>query len=66
MCGIFQTLSNEFKLRYNETIKSLQFCKLARKPDENVEEWMCRHRMSATECNYKELIYNWKNSLYMA
>ena len=28
--GLFQTLSTKFKLRYNDTIKSLQFCKLAR------------------------------------
>ena len=49
--GLFQTLSNKFKLRYKETIKLLQFCKLARKPDENTEEWMGRLRMSATECN---------------
>ena len=33
----------------------LPFCKLARKPDENAEEWMGRLRMSTTECNYKEI-----------
>ena len=53
--GLFQTLSNKFKLRYNETIKFLQFHKMAWKPDENVEEWMGRLRISATECNYKEI-----------
>ena len=35
--GLFQTLSNKFKLRYNETIKSLQFHKLSRKPDKNMK-----------------------------
>ena len=53
--GLFHTLSNKFKLGYSETFKLLQFCKLARKPDENSEEWMGRLRMSATKCNYKEI-----------
>ena len=47
--GLFQTLINKFKLRYNETVKSLQFHKLAKQPDENTEEWMGIIRMSATE-----------------
>ena len=38
--GLFQTLSNTFKSRYNETIKLLHFCKLAGKLDENAEKWM--------------------------
>ena len=33
----------------------LKFCKLARKQDKNAEELMGRLRMSATECNYKEI-----------
>ena len=36
-------------------LKSLQFPKLARNPDENAEEWRGRLRMSAIECNYKEI-----------
>ena len=53
--GLFQTLSNESKPGYNETIKSLLFCKLARKLDKNAKEWRGILRMSATECNYKEI-----------
>ena len=36
--GLFKTLTNKFKPQYNETIKSLQFRKLYRYEDENVEE----------------------------
>ena len=39
---LFKTLMNKFKPQYNETIKSLQFRKLYRYEDENVEEWMGR------------------------
>ena len=53
--GLFQTLSNKFQPRYNETIKSLQFHKLVRKPDENAKEWMSRLRTAAKECIYKEI-----------
>ena len=34
------TPSNKFKPQYNEMIKSLQFRKLYRHDEENVEEWM--------------------------
>ena len=34
--GLFKTLSNKFKLQYNEPIKSLQFRKLYRYEEENV------------------------------
>ena len=50
-----QTLSNKFKLRYIETIKLLQFHKLGRRSYENAEEWMGSLKMSAIECNYKEI-----------
>ena len=40
--GLFDTLTNKFKPQYNKTIKSLQFRKLHRYKDENVEEWMGR------------------------
>ena len=40
--GLFETLTNKFKLQYNETIKSLQFRNLYRYEEENVEEWMGR------------------------
>ena len=53
--GLFETLSNKFKLQYNETIKSLQFQKLCRKDGKNTEEWMGRLWLTAVECNYQEL-----------
>ena len=52
--GLFETLSNTFKPQYNETIKSLQFRKLYRYNDKNVEEWMGRLHVAAVECNYQE------------
>ena len=48
-------LNNKFKLKYNETIKSLQFYKLLREANENTEELMGKIRVVAIECNYKEL-----------
>ena len=48
--GLFETLTNKFKLQYNETIRSLQFRKLYRYDDENVEEWMGRLWVAAVEC----------------
>ena len=53
--GLFETLSNKFKPQYNETIKSLQFRKLYRYNDENVEESMGRMCIAAVECNYQEV-----------
>ena len=53
--GLFETLSNKFKLQYNETIKSLQFRKLYQYEEENVEEWMGRLHIAAVECNYQEV-----------
>ena len=53
--GPFETLANKFKLQYNETIKSLQFRKLYKYDDENVEEWMGRLHIAAVECNYQEV-----------
>ena len=53
--GLFETLSNKFKLWYNETIKSLKFCKLIRQYNENADEWICRLRTAAIKCNYKEI-----------
>ena len=54
MEGLFTTLDNKFKPQYNETIKSLQSCKLVGQPNEDAEEWMSRLRLAALECNYKE------------
>ena len=53
--GLFETLTNKFKLQYNETIKLLQFSKLYRYDDGNVEEWMGRLWVAAVECNYQEV-----------
>ena len=53
--GLFETLTNKFKPQYSETIKLLQFRKLYRYDDENVEEWMGRLWVAAVECNYKEV-----------
>ena len=38
--GSLKKLSAKFKLKYNETIKSLQFNKAVRQHYENAEEWM--------------------------
>ena len=43
------------KPQHNKTIKSLQFRKLCRYEDENVEEWMGRLHIAAVECNYQEV-----------
>ena len=36
----------------NETVKSLQFCKLTRHKSGNAEDWIKRLRIVAKECNY--------------
>ena len=51
--GLFETLTNKFKPQNNETIKSLQFRKLYRYDDENIEEWMGRLCIAAVECSYQ-------------
>ena len=51
--GLFETLCNKCKPQYNETIKSLQFRKLHRYENENVEGWMGRLCRAAVECNYQ-------------
>ena len=53
--GLFKTLSNKFKPQYNQTNKLLQFRKLYRYDEENVEEWMGRLHIAAGECNYQEV-----------
>ena len=53
--GLFDMLAIKFKPQYNETIKSLQFRKLYRLDNENVDEWMGRLCVAAVECNYREL-----------
>ena len=51
----FTMLNNKYKPQFNETIKSLQFCKLNRQTAENVEEWIGTLRLAAIDCNYKEI-----------
>ena len=46
---------NKFRPQFNETIKSLQLCKLSRQNGENAEKWIGRLQLSAIDCNYKEL-----------
>ena len=53
--GLFETLTNKFRLQFNETIKSLHFCKLSRQDVESTEKWMGRLQLSAVECNYQEI-----------
>ena len=53
--GLFETLCNKFKPQYNEMIKSLEFRKLYRYENENVEEWMGRLHVATVECNYQEI-----------
>ena len=52
---IFETLSNKDDHPFNETVKSLQYCKLSKHNSENLEEWVKRLRIAATECNCQEL-----------
>ena len=40
--GLFETLTNKFRLQFNETIKSLQFHKLSRQDRESAEECIGR------------------------
>ena len=52
--------------QYNETTKSLQFCKLARQSNESMEEWMGRLPTEAVECNYQDIDRQpKKNNVYM-
>ena len=53
--GLFETLAIKFRLQFNETIKSLQFCKLNRQDGKSTEEWMGRLRVSVVDCNYQKL-----------
>ena len=64
--GLFETLTNKFKPQYNETIKSLQFRKLYRYDDKNVEEWMGRLLVAAVECNYQKAGRQLKEQFIMA
>ena len=47
--------NKKFKPQFNEIIKALQFCKLSRQSVENAGEWMGWLRITAIDCNYKEI-----------
>ena len=53
--GLFETLTNKFRLQFNETIKSFQFYKFSRQDGEGAEEWMGRLLLSAVELNFQEI-----------
>ena len=53
--GLFNLLRSGYKPQYNETIKSLQFCKLVRQINKNAEEMMGRLCLAALECHYNEI-----------
>ena len=50
---LFETLNSKFRPQHNETILSLQYCKLSRQSNENAEQWMGRLKLMAAECQYK-------------
>ena len=52
--NIFKTFSSKVKHQCNETVKSIQYCKLNMHHSKNAEEWMKRLRIAAKECNYQE------------
>ena len=37
---LLEVLSDKFKPQHNETVLSLQYCKLTREQNENAEDWM--------------------------
>ena len=47
-------LIQSFKPQFNETILSLQYCKLSRTKSKSSEEWMGHVKFRANECNYKK------------
>ena len=52
---LFDMVNRKLKMQYDETIKSLQFCKLIRQSDESAEEWISILRTAVVDCNYKEI-----------
>ena len=45
---LFEILNEKFRLQYDETILSLQYCSLSRQTDETAEEWTGRLGTKAT------------------
>ena len=52
--GLFYILSEKFKPQHNEIMLSLQYFKLAREQNENVEEWIGCLWIKLNESDYKE------------
>ena len=52
--GLFEVITQNFKLQHNDTILLLQYCKLIREEKENTEEWMAWLRVKANEFVYIE------------
>ena len=52
--GLFEVLSKNIKTQHNETIDSVQYCKLEREQKENAEEWMGYLRLQANGSGYKK------------
>ena len=59
----FFDILNNFYQQHNETIKSIQCCKLSREDGEDAEEWIGRLRIAVAECNYKEIDLQLKEQL---
>ena len=53
--GLFDALAANFRLQFNETIKSLHFMKLYIFTGESAEEWMGRLQVAVVECNCREI-----------
>ena len=51
--GLLKVLSAKFKMQHDETIVSLQYCKLVRE-EESAEELMDHLIIKANKCEYKE------------
>ena len=52
-CRLFKGLRKMLKSQYNETVLSLQYCKLTKEQNDNADEWMGCLRLKANECDYK-------------
>ena len=52
--GLFEVLCEKFDPWYNDTILSLQYCKLVRDEKESTEAWIGHLKVKANECEYKQ------------
>ena len=64
LVGLFNTLNSKFELN-NETILSLQYCKLVRWDNENAEELIVIFHIMAMKCKYEEVDRHLKESLFL-